>query len=127
MVIIMGTILLFNVNKGKRKKIELVAWKLNHEAKLVDRKDYSKPLGNLIGITVGQNTGNIVKSDRANLVMDKEMMVISGLDSDAVDDFLTVYNDAGIDSIQMKAIVTESNIFWTAEKLYEELEEHSRV
>jgi len=125
----MGTILLFNVNKGKKKKIELIAWKLRHEVKQIERKDLQKTLGSLVGIpSFGKQNppGMAETKNEYSLSMNREMMVFSGLDSDALDEFLDEFKNAGLDSIQMKAVITESNVFWTAQKLYSELEEHSR-
>ena len=56
-----------------------------------------------------------------------EMLVFSGMDSEMIDTFLDQYKKASIPPIGLKAIITQHNIFWTAEELYKELfKEHSK-
>lgn len=59
---------------------------------------------------------------------DGEMLIFSGMDSAAVDRFLAEYRKDGIEPVSLKAVITPHNIFWTAEKVYRELErEHGSL
>lgn len=117
----MGIILLFGVNIMKANQIINLCKELNHNAKIVPKSDYAKPLGALAGIT-GKKGGAVYSGgDFAN-----EMMVFAGISSEELDEFLAVYKKEGIAPIVRKAVITQSNAAWSALKLYRELDEHMR-
>lgn len=117
----MGTILLFGVNVMKENQIMGLCKKLNHTPLVIPRTDYGKPLGVLAGI-VGKKS-NAAYSGRE---FENEMMVFSGIPSEELDRFLDAYREAGIAPIWRKAVITPSNVTWSAEKLYRELDEHMK-
>ena len=57
-----------------------------------------------------------------------EMMVFSGINSKMLDVFLDEYKKENIENVKLKAVLTESNIGWTAEQLFREiLKEHMQM
>ncbi|MGN0436348.1 MAG: DUF3783 domain-containing protein [Wujia sp.] len=115
----MGKILLFNVNLIKANSIMGLCKKLFHDAMIIPRRDYSKPLGVLLGVPGLKNNNTYTGNEFKN-----EMMVFSGLSSEELDLFLDEYKKAGIGEIKRKAIITGANMLWTPIKLYSELDDH---
>lgn len=50
-----------------------------------------------------------------------ELLVFSGINSSQMDIFLAEYKKAGIEPIGCKAVVTQDNVFWSADKLFREI------
>lgn len=117
-------ILLFHIDTGKSKQIEGICRSLKIQTVKVKPSSYNQQLGYLAGI-MGFNR----KNDSYNgTEFPTEMMVFSGMDSDMVDMFLAKYKEASIPPIGLKAIITQHNVFWTAEELYRELwKEHNKM
>lgn len=111
------TILLFRVSPDKTKKIEALCRSMKVRTVKVNRTSYAQQLGYLAGIT-GFNRRPAVYTGEE---FPSEMLVFSGMDSDALDTFLAKYKEAFIPPIGKKAILTPHNIFWTAEELFMEL------
>lgn len=116
-------LLLFHMEPGKAKQIEAVCHSLKIQPVKIKPTSYNQKLGYLAGIT-GFNRENDIYTGAD---FPTEMMVFSGMDSDMIDIFLSKYKEASIPPVGLKAIITQHNIFWTAEELYHELfKEHSR-
>ena len=115
----MGTVLLFHVNIFKSSQIINLCKEQNHVAILVPKSDYAKTLGALANIS-GMKSNASYKGEE---FLD-EMMVFSGMDSDTMDRFLLEYKKNNIAPIKRKAMLTPTNVMWSAEKLYKELEDH---
>lgn len=117
-------ILLFHIDAEKAKQIEGICRSLKIQTVKVKPSSYNQQLGYLAGIT-GFNRKNETYNGTD---FPTEMMVFSGMDSDLVDMFLAKYKEASIPPIGLKAIVTQHNVFWTAEELYRELwKEHNKM
>lgn len=115
----MGKILLFHVNIFKAEQIRSLCQKLNHQVIQVPAGEDGSTLGFLAGIP------GIKNNKETSLVgITNEMMVFSGIDSDALDVFLAEYKEAGIAPIPRKAILTPSNVKWSGVKLFREISEH---
>lgn len=108
-------ILLFNIGKEKSGKIKALCRRLHIQTIDVPKARYNDALGTLL------NIGNFTVKEASPEPLSTEMMVFSGLTSEDLDVFLKEYKDAGIAPISLKAIVTPSNIFWSANRLYKEL------
>ena len=119
-------ILLFSVSEEQSKKIKEFCLSLAIEALTVERRNFAKPLGNILGIpTDGIHTSaNTVKPYRMT-GFPSPMMVFCGMEQEDLDAYLSGYAAAGIEKISLKAVLTPHNISWTPEQLYDELlEEH---
>lgn len=115
-------ILLFQVEKDKKKQIVAVCKALDIQPVIVPRGQYEETLGALAGIDGFTLSGK----GYAGEPFHTDMMVFSGIPSDALDVFLQEYKAAGIAPIPLKAVLTPHNIFWNVRQLYEELQkEHA--
>ena len=115
----MGIVLLFHVDVVKTGQIVALCRRLGHEVTLVPQSDYGKSLGVLAKVSGMKSEAVYTGSGFSD-----EMMVFSGMDSDTLDQFLCAYKEDNISPIPRKAMLTPSNVMWSAEKLYRELEEH---
>jgi len=115
----MGKILLFHVNTFQATQIESVCKALGHTLIQVPMADYGKPIGVLAGFP-----GMRSKAVYGGEELEKEMMVMAGLDSKALDAFLEGYKAAGIPPIPRKAVLTSANSKWNVSTLYADLSEH---
>ena len=79
--------------------------------------DYAQKLGYLAGIQGFKRE----KAVYCGGAFPKEMLIFSGLNSNEVDTFLAEYKKTGLSPIDLKAIVTQHNVFWTPETLFREL------
>ncbi len=117
-------ILLFQVNKEKKKQITALCRSLDIIPVIVPRGQYEETLGALAGIDGFTLSGK----GYGGAPLDTDMMVFSGIASNTLDDFLKEYKLACIEPIPLKAVLTRHNIFWNAKQLYEELcKEHAEM
>lgn len=117
-------LLLFHIDPVKRRQIENLCHSLHITALSVKRTSYSQTLGYLAGIS-GFARQNISYNGPE---FPSEMLVFCGMDSETIDTFLAAYKKASIPPIGLKAILTQHNIFWSAETLYKELfKEHTSL
>lgn len=134
----MGVVLLFNVNIFKSNQIQVVCDRLGHKVKCIKKEDYNMSVGELAGIVPGlkpnkASSGNDKFPHQTNGLTNEtkefahEMMVFSGINSEALDVFLAAYKEARISPIPRKAIITPANFGWSVIKLYEDLDEHVRL
>ncbi len=120
----MSVILLFGINEKKKKQIEKVATIINAKVCPVSLSDYNQKLGSLAGIIGFSRT----KGTYIGPGFSMEMMVFSGINSKMLDVFLDEYKKENIENVKLKAVLTESNIGWTAEQLFREiLKEHMQM
>ena len=88
----------------------------------IEKKQYSETLGALAKIQ-GIPLSN---TPDTGAEFPAEMMVFSGMDSQALDRFLKKYRELQIAPITLKAVLTPNNIFWNPRQLYGELQkEHA--
>lgn len=110
-------VLLFHVEKEKQEKIKTLCRSFHITAVPIHRRQYLEPLGAAAGIQGIPRSGKLYEGDEFPL----EMMVFSGISQEILDHFLKQYREASIAPIPLKAIITPTNVFWTALQLYEEL------
>lgn len=108
----------FGIGRGKEKLIRKCCIKNGADYRSMVLSDEQKTLGSLVGIAgIPQKTDTASEGE----MIQSEMLVFSGFDSEAMDQFLEQYRDMGIEKIDAKAMVTMYNIFWTPRMLYQEL------
>ena len=112
------TILLFNFSDKKElQKLKMALIPLKLRIKLIDKKDYLKPIGFLANIK--EINDNNLEYDGKEF--DNKMMILSGLSSSRIDTVLATLKKANISKINYKAILTPINQHWDCIKLYEEI------
>lgn len=112
-----GTILIYEWRKEKEEQFLDFCESRKVKVKVVPVSSYSEALGVLAGIHGIKKNG---KQDTGKL-LGEEMMVFAGIDGQSMDVFLNDYKRAGIEPVQLKAVLTPYNIFWDSRQLYEEL------
>lgn len=111
------TILCFQLSKEKEKAVEQICRKLRIRIQQVAVRDYGQKLGYLARIQGFTREASVyTKGEFA-----AEMLVFSGMDSEQLDAFLDAYKQTTLSPVERKAVMTQHNIFWTAEQLYQEL------
>lgn len=116
-MVISMTILLFRVANEKELKIQEICREQDISVRKIPQKDYGQKMGYLAGIQGFKKENQVYKGGELPV----EMLVFSGMDSDQLDEFLKAYRERGIAPIGCKAVLTANNLFWTAEKLFQEL------
>ena len=116
-------ILFYQIRGEKRKQLKKVCGELGIEITVVSPAEYGEPVGALAGFPGMRKQG---KAGTASGVTG-EMLVFTGVDSDALDEFLDACKAETIVPIACKAILTPHNAAWSGEQLYAELvrEHHS--
>ena len=110
-------ILTFQLQKEKEEQLLSICKELHIALLKISMNDYAQKLGYLAGIQ-GFKRAKAVYCGGA---FPKEMLIFSGLNSNEVDTFLAEYKKTGLSPIDLKAIVTQHNVFWTPETLFREL------
>ena len=119
------TVLGFCIGGGKEKLIRQCCRSACAEYRSMVPSDSKKSLGSLAGIA-GISPKAVVAADGEKI--QSEMLVFSGFDQEALEEFLDLYRTMGIEKIDYKAMVTMHNIFWTPQGLYQELKkEHASM
>lgn len=111
------TILTFRLGKEKQGLIASVSRRLGIRVVQVDREDYGQKLGALAGINGFPKEKSVYDGPE----LPAEMLVFSGMNSAQVDAFLDAYRESGLPKINLKAVITPDNIFWSVQQLFMEL------
>ena len=117
-------ILLYNFSGKRLQNVRKALAPLNCVIKPVQKKDFSLPIGNLLG---SGNNVNFEKQTPSDSFTD-EMLVMYGFQGDMIDILIAALRVGGVGKIELKAIVTEHNINWSSVKLYKEIKaEHDLI
>lgn len=118
------TVLLYNIDSEKNRKLRMLMLRMGMRVRVVDKADYGKPVGLLAGlkdVTIEDPDGEV--SD-----FSEEMMVMRGFTERRLDLFLQSMRREGIERIDYKAIITPVNSRWNSCQLYQELKkEHEQM
>ena len=111
------TILEFRMDPAKHGLITSVCKAQGIRLVQVDRRDYRQKLGALAGISGFAKEKTVYEGPE----LPAEMLVFSGMNSDQVDAFLEAYRGGGLPKVNLKAVLTPSNICWNVQQLFLEL------
>ena len=113
----MAEILVYNIkDEQKLTGIRLCALKQGAETLVVSPEDFSKPLKTVLGLESASSTD----ANAPNKPFESEMLVMHALDNMQFNGFLDSLRSFDI-SVPLKAVVTDTNISWSSEKLHREL------
>lgn len=120
-----SVVLLYNfANTQKGRKIKFVLVRMGIRIKNIEKKDYLKPIGALAGISGIDGAGPEYDSEG---FLD-EMLVMSHFTEKQLDEMLARFRKENIPRIDLKAVITPSNLTWNSLELYEELKkEHEQM
>ncbi|MCF2641494.1 MAG: DUF3783 domain-containing protein [Lachnospiraceae bacterium] len=117
------TILFYNLDNEKGRKIKLICLKLKIRIKKADKNDYFQPIGSLFGLM--EPSENVSFSENT---FSDEMLVMKDFSNQLLDRFLLEFKKNHIERVDLKAILTPDNISWNSIKLHEELvKEHESM
>lgn len=117
-ILMKATVLLFNINEKERlREINRVLFPLGYRIRTVKKEDYLQLMGYLVGI----KTINPVESSYEGEELADEMLLMAGMGSRDVDNLITAFRKAKLTPISCKAVLTETNQYWNALQLFEEL------
>ncbi len=110
----MPTVLLYNVqDPARRMAVKLCLHRLGLRCRDVSPEEQGQPLGLLLGLE-GYAPGEAAET------FTEEMLVMHQLSGTQFSALLDALRRAGI-SVALKAVVTETNVAWTSERLHREL------
>ena len=129
-------VLLYNLRgtpKGELIRAYLKAAEIG--AKDVAPSDYGKPLGELLGLPgftegsgKGKKTGAPVSSILLQPGFTDEMPVMFLFTEQQMNDFLQFFRNAEVPRVELKAVVTPTNINWDSRRLHEAITaEHMQI
>ena len=112
------------------RRLHAVAARMGILCRTVEEEDRGMPVGKLLKIpgfeAAFPQAKELSKEELPS--MPNQMMVMYGLSSQRLDQFLQNLRKAGLPVIPLKAIVTPQNVSWTFAALYQELErEHAAM
>ena len=117
------TVLLYNLNNEKGRKIRFLLVRLGMRIRVIEKEDYGKPLGVLAGMKdVTLENENAPVED-----FDDEMMVLYRFSDKRLDAFLQGMRKEGIERVDLKAVLTPTNCRWNSWQLFQEIQEEHRT
>lgn len=110
-------ILLYNFNRYRLQSIRKALAPLNVPIKNVLKKDFMQPVGYVAGID-----GILPSSDKLSQeCFTDEMLVVCGFGSEKIDLLLALLKQGAVEKVDLKAVITPSNVYWSSIKLYKEV------
>lgn len=118
-------VLLYNLSgTEKGKQIKKVLIPLGIAIREVAKEQYLQPIGALAGIRGYEKTKEVYSGEG---FLD-EMLVMNRINGPRLDFILKSFRKAGIEKIDLKAIVTQTNASWNSLELYQEIKkEHESL
>ena len=109
------TVLLYNFSDERLQKIRCALLPLKLRIKTVGIDEYSQPLGYLAGIKGIEPTSEKYSGNGFT----DELMLICGLNQMKLQSLLNALYKNGVGKIDLKAMLTPTNISWNSTQLYE--------
>lgn len=107
-------VLLYNFERTRLQAVRKAIAPLKAEIKTVPKSKYTQPIGYLVGID-GFSAGNAKNVAES---FSEEMLVMYGFGSEMIDVLIAALKMGGVGKIDLKAVVTPSNIGWNSITLY---------
>lgn len=120
------TVFFYTENYNKGRLILQLCRQLGIAAKKLKSSDINTPLVSLNSSGAKENAfvkdGAKIGSKAPEGYQLPEIMIFSGFSQEYLFQFLSAYNDAGIEKISLKAMLTPYNFTWSLYELIKELE-----
>ena len=107
------SVYIYNFSEQREKAIKLALMPLGIAGIRVEKESYKKPLGVLCKIK------GFDAPDKDFADFDDEMLLLCGCGSSDIDGIIRALKKCGIGRVDLKAILTDTNIFWSSSELYE--------
>lgn len=117
-------VLLYNFKKSRLQSVRRALAPLRVTVKTVSKRAFSQPVGYLAGIDGILPSGEKYTGEGFT----DEMLVMCGFGSEMIDLLIALLNQSPVGKINLKAVITPSNVYWSSIALYEEIKaEHSAL
>ena len=111
----MPTVLLYNLDSEKGRKIKALCLVLKLRARSVPLEDFAMPLNSLLGLAPRE------EAPSPGEPFGEEMLVMAGLSPRQMNQFLQGFRRNKIPPVELKAVLTAANGGWDGFRLREEL------
>lgn len=119
-----GTVYFYNLNSEKGRQIRMLCLKLGLKIRTVDSNQYLEPLGGLAGMPGYSLSGEQYTGEGFS----DEMLLLKGFTNGLLDRFLQGFRSMKIESVALKAVLTDTNCGWNSLELHDELvKEHQAM
>ena len=109
-------------------KLKGVLVRMGIRIRNVSEEQFGDTIGSLLGLEGFQREDGKAQTDSAVGAIDQEVLVMHNFSGSRLDELLLGMRRAKVQKIDLKAIVTESNVGWSFYHLYEEIGgEHERM
>lgn len=113
-----ATVLLFNFqDKLRKEQIKKMLLVQHLVIKEVPKEEYLNPIGIYAGAEGAAASGQKYEGEE----LGGEMMIFAGLSGDQIDKVLMGFRKNKLERVNYKAILTSTNQYWNAVRLFEEL------
>ena len=111
------TILFYNLENEKGRRLKLICLKLKIRIKLITPEQYHLPIGCLAGVM--ESSGD--EAIYTGTGFCDEMLVMRDFDNRLLDRFLLEFKKNKIERVGLKAVLTSENVSWNSLQLHDEL------
>lgn len=117
------TVLLYNFDNKRLRLARKALLPIGCTIKTIPKKDFAQPLGYLAGVE------NILpnKEKFSGEGFNEEMLVMHGFGGEMIDVLTAALKKSGIGKIELKAVITPSNINWDSMTLYKAIKAESEM
>ena len=120
-------VLLYNL-KGTDtgKKLQPVLLRMGVRVLVVEEADYDQAIGVLAGVEMPEDAAAGIDPETGRQpdpaeVLSEPMMILVGFMNGRLDELLMQMRRAGVPRIGLKAMLTQTNKYWTSRQIYTEL------
>ena len=119
-----GAVYFYNLNSERGRKIRMLCLTLGLKIRVVDRAQYTEPIGAISGVPGYSLSGETYKGEG----FEDEMLILKGFTGGMLDSFLHGFRKMKIQPVALKAVLTEANCGWNSLELHDELvKEHESM
>lgn len=110
-------VLLYNFDRLRLKAVRKALAPLRVMIKTVPKEQFSQPVGYVAGID------GILPSDEkgSGESFTDEMLVMYGFGNDKIDLLISLLKQCPGGTVELKAVITPSNVYWNSTRLYKEI------
>lgn len=107
-------------------KLQPVLLRMGIRVKCVEPEEYGLPIGVLAGLEKDA-VEHSVDNGSVPVEISAPMMIMCGFSGNRVDELLQQMKRAGVPRIDLKAMLTPTNRYWTSEELFGELQKEHEM
>ncbi len=112
-------LLTYNLQGERGRRVRLLAGRYKVRVRPVSHQEFGRPIGQL----VAEETGEYSPYEGAGF--DDEMLIMAHFPSALINRFLDSFRQAGLQSVRLKALMTETNSQWHSAHLHGELKQEA--